>query len=199
METPEIETSQLEMPESNVFEPEIPEAKMPEAEASVSEMSGAEVTGAETPETEVLEMETPDEDTPEIETTEVEDLQAETSDTEILDKETRAPRNSKYAGEIYPLEDKNPELADKYSDSVRFDEEGYPDFSPYAIKTVEIDMTGDRYSDFQKANEAAELEETPEGFTWHHNQDCKTMQLVPSDLHNQIQHTGGVSILKNKE
>ena len=36
--------------------------------------------------------------------------------------------------------------------------------------------------------------DTPDGFTWHHNEECGKMQLVRSDVHAQTGHTGGRSI-----
>jgi hypothetical protein len=76
--------------------------------------------------------------------------------------------------------------------------EGYPDFSPHAVKSVEIDMVGNA-SDFGRANEAAGLpgKEAPKGFTWHHKEDGVTMELIPSDLNNKVPHTGGASIVKS--
>lgn len=35
---------------------------------------------------------------------------------------------------------------------------------------------------------------TPEGYTWHHNEDIGKMQLVDSDIHANTRHTGGRSI-----
>jgi hypothetical protein len=78
--------------------------------------------------------------------------------------------------------------------------DGYPDFSPYAKKKVEIDMQGDHYYDFKKANKEAGFGDTshpPEGMTWHHHEDGVTMLLVPKDLNNQVSHTGGASIVKD--
>jgi hypothetical protein len=77
--------------------------------------------------------------------------------------------------------------------------DGYPDFSPYATHKVEITMTGNDAADFATANKAARLPETPEGFTWHHSEDGKTMQLVPSALNNNVPHSGGASIVSSKE
>jgi A nuclease of the HNH/ENDO VII superfamily with conserved WHH len=105
----------------------------------------------------------------------------------------RYPINSHYANQKFPLEKLPPEIRVKYPNSVRFDETGFPDFSPYAEKTVKITYSGDRATDFKLANEAANLKRTPEGMTWHHHQDGKTMQLVPTDLHNAVKHTGGVA------
>lgn len=78
--------------------------------------------------------------------------------------------------------------------------DGYPDFSPYATKKVEIDMQGDHYYDFKKANKAAGYGDTatpPKGMTWHHHEDGTTMLLVPQDLNNKVSHTGGASIVKD--
>ncbi|MCF6253008.1 MAG: HNH endonuclease [Methylococcaceae bacterium] len=75
---------------------------------------------------------------------------------------------------------------------------GYPDFSDYSEKTVKIDMRGNHGSDFTQANKAAGYNGTPKGMTWHHHQDGITMQLVPKKLHNEVPHTGGVSIVTDK-
>ncbi len=40
-------------------------------------------------------------------------------------------------------------------------------------------QTGNRAADFAAANGAAGLQSTPRGYTWHHHQDGRTMQLVP--------------------
>jgi len=31
----------------------------------------------------------------------------------------------------------------------------------------------------------------PKGYTWHHVEDGRTMELVPKGLHDKIEHTGG--------
>lgn len=86
--------------------------------------------------------------------------------------------------------------------SVKYDRNGYPDFSPHATKTVQIDdMKFDHYHDFKAANaKIGASGRTPPGspdFTWHHHQDGKTMQLVPTSIHNAAKggfpHAGGVS------
>jgi hypothetical protein len=111
----------------------------------------------------------------------------------------RAPINSAdYANDIYSFAEKNPELHAKYPEGVRFDADGYPDFSPYAEKVVEIEMKGNYTTDYTDANTKAGIAEIPEGYSWHHHQDCKTMQLLPSDLHDGVRHTGGVSVIKNE-
>lgn len=76
--------------------------------------------------------------------------------------------------------------------------DGYPDFSEYAEKSVDIKMTGIDYHDFKNANAAAGLDETPEGMVWHHHQNGTTMELLPKDLHNNTPHVGGRSIVKDQ-
>ena len=39
--------------------------------------------------------------------------------------------------------------------------------------------------------------EEPCDWTWHHVEDGTTMKLVPTPLHNNVPHTGGVSIAKD--
>ena len=109
----------------------------------------------------------------------------------------RYPINSRYAGEVFPLEKLSPELRLKYPNSVRFTPDGFPDFSPYAVKTVKIQFTpGNRYADSRAANAAAGFVSTPSGYTWHHVEDGTSMLLVPADLHEFIRHTGGVATTK---
>jgi hypothetical protein len=78
--------------------------------------------------------------------------------------------------------------------------DGYPDFSPYATKSVEIDMVGDYAVDFERANKAAGLpgKLPPEGYTWHHKEDGVTMELIPDVINNKVPHTGGASIVDPK-
>lgn len=106
--------------------------------------------------------------------------------------------NRQYAGQVYPIE-KLGSVASKYPKSVRFSKEGYPDFRPYAKKEVTIDNLNGGAGDFYKANKEAGYDRTPEGYTWHHHEDGKTMLLVPTDLHSQVRHSGGASILRSNE
>jgi hypothetical protein len=112
----------------------------------------------------------------------------------------KLPANWEYAGKTFDGDTWTPKLASKYPNGVRFTEDGYPDFSPYATHTVTFDpnFKGDRSTDFTAANRMAGLSETPEGYTWHHTQDTKTMQLIPTDLHNAVRHAGGVAIMKGR-
>lgn len=126
------------------------------------------------------------------------------------------PRNAKYAEKTVKLDSdeflktKSPEhhmkykdLAKKYPEGVYYDEKGYPDFKDHTIKEVKLDKftPGNYESDVRRANiEASKLDSSfvkPKGYTWHHHQDGKTMQLVPEDLHNAFPHTGGMSTTKH--
>lgn len=108
----------------------------------------------------------------------------------------RYPINGDLAGKQFPLSE---DLQDLYPDGVWFKANGHPDFTPYADMTVEVEgLTGNRKQDAKKANKAYVFTKTPKDMTWHHVEDGKTMQLVPEDLHDQVKHTGGAALLKNK-
>lgn len=95
---------------------------------------------------------------------------------------------SKTTGEVYTIE---------------YNSDGYPVFDDFAMLDangdpikVEIDYTGKRGKDFRLANEKAGFTSTPEGYTWHHMEDGKSMMLVETDVHTSAAHTGGFSIFK---
>jgi A nuclease of the HNH/ENDO VII superfamily with conserved WHH len=95
-------------------------------------------------------------------------------------------------------------------------ENGNPDFSDYVMQAksadgksvpasveIKLDRNGAREVDFDAARAAMaeklgtkEFSE-PKGWTWHHKEDGTTMELVPSALHNNVPHSGGVSIAKD--
>lgn len=61
-----------------------------------------------------------------------------------------------------------------------------------------IKATGKRSKDFDEANRAMGLDETPDGYVWHHVDDYNvadgtiSMELVQDDVHNAtIPHSGG--------
>jgi hypothetical protein len=104
-------------------------------------------------------------------------------------------KNSHLAGTIHPRT------------GVPFKESGFPDFSSYADEaertlgkpaTVKVEGISGKYDDdFALANKAAGFERTPTGYTWHHVEDCRHMQLVPRDIHRRTGHSGCVQLLKN--
>ncbi len=103
----------------------------------------------------------------------------------------RMPLNYKYAGKTFHLPGK---LKGKYPHGVPFNTQGFPDFSRYVVKQVRFRFTGSRSKDFAAADKLAGL---PRGYrqnnelTWHHHQDGRTMQLIRTELHDAVKHTGG--------
>ncbi|PFG12304.1 HNH endonuclease [Bacillus sp. es.036] len=97
--------------------------------------------------------------------------------------------------------------------SVRYPN-GYPDFKPYMhpnVQPVKIEVYSPKNNpkDFENANKAAKLtidtdppiidvRRPPEGYTWHHHQDGKTMMLVDEDIHREFRHIGGQSKINGK-
>jgi hypothetical protein len=101
---------------------------------------------------------------------------------------------------------------------VRF-EEGYPQFSEYTYKArspdgatvdakveIELSPTGDRQADFNRARQAMKEklgvddfheDDLPGKWTWHHKEDGTTLELIPSELHNNVPHAGGVSLARD--
>lgn len=92
--------------------------------------------------------------------------------------------------------------------------QGEPDFTPCAEATVKIDdFSGNRYGaggNFdQGLTKYAELrgESTQETkaymhenhLTFHERSDCETLDVVPTEVHGNVRHTGGVSTFKQNE
>lgn len=85
---------------------------------------------------------------------------------------------------------------------------GEADFSEVGKGSVEIeDFSDDRGANFDQADEALASQRScaPEEvaqwrkenhYTWHECNDCKTMQKVPSEVHGNIPHSGGISVYK---
>lgn len=94
--------------------------------------------------------------------------------------------------------------------------DGEPDFSEVSEATVEIeDFTEDRNKNFTQADEQCAKKWTAEkkddrewtpsdvreyrkenNLSWHERSDQKTMDLVPSIVHGNIPHSGGISAAK---
>ena len=100
------------------------------------------------------------------------------------------------------------EILNKYGiEGIEY-KDGEPDFSEVSKGNVEIeDFSDDRVSNFSQADEklAEQRGCTPEevaawrkehGYTWHECKDCKTMQKVPSEVHNNVSHSGGIAETK---
>ncbi|UDM64209.1 HNH endonuclease (plasmid) [Pseudoalteromonas piscicida] len=103
------------------------------------------------------------------------------------------------------------ELAEKYPDGVNFTEKGFADFRPYIMKykgyLVEVDIkklnpdptsgrgTSGSQLDMRNANQLMEnidpAWKQPSTHTWHHVENSTKLQLIPSDLHSTVGHSGG--------
>jgi len=88
-------------------------------------------------------------------------------------------RNLSLAGKVHPIS------------GVPFDKLGFPIFKGPKFN---IGKFVNRNLDEELANKLAGYPKTPKGYTWHHHQDGKTMQLVDQLIHSQTGHTGGYSL-----
>ena len=94
-------------------------------------------------------------------------------------------------------------------DGVDF-KEGEPEFGEIIEETVEIDdFTDDRDDNFDQADEIlaerwdcdpkdVEAWRKENRYSWHERRDCETLELVPSEVHGNISHSGGVSKYKEE-
>ncbi|MFC5148149.1 HNH endonuclease [Streptomyces aureoversilis] len=120
-----------------------------------------------------------------------------------------APPNAAYAGQVVHFPD--PVRASRYPKGVRMDDEGRPDFSPYARAAAEIAEPPEgfgvdelRLTDYVSANAAlhaaghelwASLPSvaTPHGWTWHHVVGTRRLELVPAEVKALLRHHGGLA------
>jgi hypothetical protein len=94
-------------------------------------------------------------------------------------------------------------------DGVPF-KDGEPDFSETSRGTVEIDdFSEDRDDNFDAADEKLAEEKgcskedvrnwrKEHGYTWHERSDMKTMDKVPTAVHGNVPHEGGISAKKKE-
>lgn len=111
------------------------------------------------------------------------------------------------------------EIKEKYGfESIPFDK-GEPDFTKVGETTVVIeDFSTDRNSNFTQADEKCAEQWTNESkdgkswspddvkayrkeheLSWHERSDQKTMDLIPSIIHGNVAHTGGISAAKMEQ
>ena len=102
------------------------------------------------------------------------------------------------------------ELKEKYNFKYIPFKDGEPDFSKIVNGEVQIDnFSESRTKDFAQADIqlAKERGVSPQEikkwrlenkYTWHECKDCKTMQLVPTEVHGNIPHSGGIAEIKSK-
>ncbi|MNX90633.1 hypothetical protein D3C86_1226900 [compost metagenome] len=88
----------------------------------------------------------------------------------------------------------------KYPHGVPFNMLGFPDFSRYAVKKVNVGSFNNDDADFRAANDAAFGanngfgSKAPPGYRWHHTQYDGRLQLIPADIHDAVRHTGGAAV-----
>lgn len=87
---------------------------------------------------------------------------------------------------------------------INFNNKGYLDMTPYAEQSVTVNMTDNRNTNFQRANQAAGISDTylqNNNLTWHEVEDGKTMQLVKKYVNNPANggpvHRGGFANIKS--
>ena len=106
------------------------------------------------------------------------------------------------------------QILDKYGiDGIEF-KDGEPDFSVVSKGTVEIDnFSENRYGKGGNFDQACEKLAEQRGctkeevkawmkenkYTWHERSDCKTMDKVPTEVHGNIRHEGGISEIKSNQ
>lgn len=117
--------------------------------------------------------------------------------------------NVAYAGQVVHFPD--PVRHELFPAGVRVDEQGFPEFTPYAHAAAEVDDPPEgfgvdelRLTDYVAANAALaasghELWQgvssiaTPPGWTWHHVRHSRRLELVPAPVKVLLRHYGGLS------
>lgn len=120
-----------------------------------------------------------------------------------------APPNAAYAGQVVHFPD--PVRRGRHPKGVRIDDEGFPDFSPYARAAAEIAEPPEgfgvdelRLTDYVSANAAQHAAghelwaslppvATPHGWTWHHVPRTRRLELVPAEVKALLRHHGGLA------
>jgi len=109
------------------------------------------------------------------------------------------------------------EILDSYkTDGIKF-KDGEPDFLPVSKETVKIDdFSPERNQNKTQADENLAKQWNDENkdakqwsphdikdyrkendLTWHERSDMKTIDLVPQEVHGNISHRGGISVIKD--
>jgi hypothetical protein len=120
-----------------------------------------------------------------------------------------APPNTAYAGQVVHFPD--PVRATRYPHGVWVDQDGFPDFSPYARAAAEIADPPEgfgidelRLTDYVSANAALHATghelwgslppvATPHGWTWHHVAGTRRLHLIPVEVKALLRHHGGLA------
>lgn len=120
------------------------------------------------------------------------------------------PDDEKVPRKMNPDEKTWEEIKEEYDiDGIEF-VDGEPDFTPLSRGEAHIeDFSDNRDKNFTQADEyeAQKRGCTPQEvadwrhenkYTWHERKDCETMDKVPSIVHNNIVHSGGISEKKKE-
>jgi hypothetical protein len=120
-----------------------------------------------------------------------------------------APPNTAYAGQVVHFPD--PVRAHRHPRGVWVDDDGFPDFSPYARAAAEIAEPPEgfgvdelRLTDYVSANAALYATghelwgslpsvSTPHGWTWHHVAGTRRLELIPVEVKALLRHHGGLA------
>lgn len=119
--------------------------------------------------------------------------------------------NEKTIPKVFNLENKTwGEILKPYGVDGIIYRNGFPDFSKFSQFTTEIkNFSIDRSKNFVQADkflaglkgwtksEATEYRKA-NNLVWHEHEDMKTMELLPREIHNNMPHTGGVSLMKQE-
>ncbi|MDX6354445.1 MAG: hypothetical protein QOF98_1348 [Streptomyces sp.] len=123
--------------------------------------------------------------------------------------ERPVPPNAAYAGQVVHFPD--PVRAVRHPQGVWVDDEGRPDFSPYARAAAEIAEPPEgfgvdelRLTDYVSANAALHTSghelwgslppvATPHGWTWHHVYGTRRLELIPVEVKALLRHHGGLA------
>lgn len=109
----------------------------------------------------------------------------------------RIPINAKYAGKTLHFTGK---LKSKYPHGIPYNTQGYPDFSRYVIKKIDLkNGFKGRTKDFSLADKISGISKQyrkDNKLTWHHHENGRTMQLIKRELHEAARHNGGISTTK---
>lgn len=129
--------------------------------------------------------------------------EGERGDSKWVPEPDAIPKKCNTEGKMWKL------ILDKYGiDGIEY-KDGEPDLSKTSKGNVEISGFSDKRDDnFDKADielakqrgcspEEVKTWRKENGYTWHECKDMKTMQKVPSEVHNNISHRGGVSEAKS--
>ena len=115
-----------------------------------------------------------------------------------LYKKDNSIRNIKFAGGVMVPAGENADyILAKYGE-IKMSSYGFAIFDEFAIARVVLeDLTGDEAIDIANANLLHHgTKQSIPGYTWHHIEDGKTLILIPTELHEAYQHTGGAALLR---